>query len=76
MMALCARGGFKLKMSWKNKELDRLEVLSKAGQTCRINTRVLLKVTSGGMPVKVKKHKDGSLEFETLKNTMYLLEVE
>ncbi len=71
---LCARGGFELKMEWKDKDINWLEIHSKAGLTCRVDPGMPVKVTSGGKPVKVKKHKDGSVEFETEKNTKYLLE--
>jgi alpha-L-fucosidase 2 len=33
---VCARGGFELDLAWKDGDLTRLEVLSKAGRPCRI----------------------------------------
>ena len=33
---VCARGGFELSFSWKEGKLTRLEVLSKAGEPCKI----------------------------------------
>ncbi|MCK4750599.1 MAG: glycoside hydrolase family 95 protein, partial [Bacteroidales bacterium] len=33
---VCARGGFELSFSWKDGGLSRLEVLSKAGTTCKL----------------------------------------
>ncbi len=33
---ICARGGFELSFSWKDNELEDLEVLSKAGQICKL----------------------------------------
>lgn len=33
---VCARGGFELSFSWANGKLQRLKVLSKAGQACKL----------------------------------------
>jgi len=33
---VCARGGFELSFSWDNGFLNEVEVLSKAGQACRL----------------------------------------
>lgn len=34
---VCARGGFELTFSWDNGKLQKLQVLSKAGQKCKLN---------------------------------------
>ncbi len=34
---VCARGGFELAFEWQNGKLQKLQVLSKAGQKCRLN---------------------------------------
>lgn len=34
---VCARGGFELTFSWANGKLQKLEVLSKAGQNCKLH---------------------------------------
>ncbi len=34
---VCARGGFELTFDWQNGKLQKLQVLSKAGQKCRLN---------------------------------------
>lgn len=34
---VCARGGFELTFSWTNGKLQKLEVLSKAGQNCKLH---------------------------------------
>lgn len=36
---VCARGGFELTFSWANGKLQKLEVLSKAGQSCKLHYR-------------------------------------
>ncbi len=38
---VCARGGFELAFSWKNGELQELEVLSKAGNPCKLRYKDL-----------------------------------
>lgn len=72
---LCARGGFELALVWKEKKLTRVEILSKSGLPCRITPGGSAKVISEGKTIKVKKHKDGSIEFETAKGSKYLMEV-
>jgi len=47
---VCARGGFELSFDWKNGELQHIEVLSKAGQTCKLrykNRSIDLKTEKG-----------------------------
>jgi alpha-L-fucosidase 2 len=72
---LCARGGFELDMEWNNSHITRVELLSKSGKTCRINAGVPFKVISDGKPVKLRKYKDGSVEFSTLKGSVYFLKI-
>ena len=47
---VCARGGFELSFDWKNGELQNIEVLSKAGETCKLrykNRSIDLKTEKG-----------------------------
>jgi alpha-L-fucosidase 2 len=48
---ICARGGFVFNISWRNGKLDKVEVLSKAGDACRLlyGNRQLLFNTVKGM---------------------------
>ncbi len=69
---LCARGGFELDMVWKDAKVEQLTVLSKAGGVCRIKPGQEMKVTSKGKRVKVKKLKEGGVEFETKAGEEYL----
>ncbi len=39
---VCARGAFELKFSWKAKEVTSVEILSKAGQSCRLHAGNLI----------------------------------
>jgi alpha-L-fucosidase 2 len=70
---LCARGAFELDMEWKDNELTSVEVLSKKGQTCRINPKVKVRVTNNGKRVKTKTHDDGTISFETKPGNKYLI---
>jgi len=47
-------------------------MLSKAGGVCRIDPGREMKVTSKGKRVKVKKLKEGGVEFETKAGEEYL----
>ncbi len=62
---VCARGAFELDMKWENSSITEVEILSKAGLSCRINAGEKHKVTSKGKKVSVKTNKDGSLTFNT-----------
>jgi len=67
------RGGFELNMAWKDKKITTVEILSRAGQPCRINAGNGYKVTREGKEIAVKTDKDGSIEFDTSKGSTYLL---
>ena len=70
---VCARGGFELDFSWKNKALTSLEILSKAGMPCNLKTDKKIKVYSDGQQIKVKKLKNGIVEFKTTKGKTYTI---
>ena len=70
---VCARGAFELSMQWTDGRITRVEVLSKKGQTCRINPKTKVKVASDGKQVVYKTFKDGSIEFETRAGDRYTL---
>ncbi len=70
---LCARGAFELDMEWEDGKLASVEVLSKMGETCRINPKTNVKVTTDGKRVKTRRSKDGTFEFETMAGKRYLL---
>jgi alpha-L-fucosidase 2 len=70
---VCARGGFELDFSWKNKTLTSLEILSKAGMPCSLKTGNRIKVYSDGKPINVKKQKNGIVEFKTIKGKTYTI---
>jgi len=70
---VCARGGFELDFKWKNKAISEVEILSKAGEICRIDNGSNFKVTSNGKKVNSKLNKNGSIEFSTVKGGLYQL---
>ena len=70
---VCARGAFELDMNWKNGNITTVDIISKAGQICRINTGMKVKVKSEGKSVKYKQLPDGSIEFATKKGGKYLV---
>lgn len=70
---VCARGGFELKMRWKDKEITSVEVLSKFGNPCRINAGGKFKVTKDGKMVHIKSNDDASISFETSEGGIYTL---
>ena len=70
---VCARGGFELNMKWKNKTITELDILSKAGAICRIETGVNMTVRSNGKKVNIETLADGSIEFQTTKGSRYKL---
>ena len=71
---VCARGAFELDFSWKNKTITQLNVLSKAGEVCRIEFRPGMKISSNGKKVTFKKLPDGLIEFKTIKGVTYEIE--
>lgn len=68
---VCARGAFELKFSWKAGIVTSVEIKSKAGHPCRVNTGGLTFVTNKGKKVKVTKYPDGSVEFYTAPGESY-----
>jgi len=70
---VCARGGFELDIKWKNKNITEVEILSKAGNSCRIDAKGKFKVRMDGKPVASRIHEDGSLEFKTSQGKIYKL---
>lgn len=70
---LVARGAFELDFTWKNKTLTQLNLLSKAGELCRIELKPGSKISSNGKNIGFKKLPDGIVEFKTEKGAAYLI---
>ncbi|MFC2081002.1 glycoside hydrolase N-terminal domain-containing protein [Bacteroidota bacterium] len=54
---VCARGGFELSFSWSEGQLERIEVLSKAGEKCRLryNQKIVEFETEAGKEYRFDK---------------------
>jgi alpha-L-fucosidase 2 len=72
---LCARGGFELDFAWKNKTVSQLNILSKAGENCRIEFKPGMKISSNGSNVTFKKLPGNKIEFATTKGAVYRVEL-
>lgn len=70
---VCARGGFELDMQWDKGCIESVEVVSRKGQTCRINPKTKVNVTMNNEPVIVEQDKDGSVQFDTTAGSRYLI---
>ena len=71
---VCVRGAFELEYAWKDKQVTQLKILSKAGVTCRIESKPKLKISSNGQKVKFKSLPNGLIEFDTVKGGVYVVE--
>jgi alpha-L-fucosidase 2 len=70
---LCARGGFEVDINWEKGRLSSARIRSKLGGPCRIRREETIRVISPGKEVEVKKVAPGVFEFQTEKNTEYIL---
>ena len=71
---VCARGGFELDLTWSAGKVTEVELLSKAGEMCRINVGRPVKVVSQGKSVEVKELPGGLIEFATARGAVYALQ--
>ena len=67
------RGGFELSMAWKDRQITSVEIISKAGKTCRINAGDGYRVSKDGKEVSAKTNRGGSIEFDKIEGGTYLL---
>jgi len=71
---VCARGAFELDFSWKNKQVVRLQILSKAGEECRLEQRPGMRITSNGKKIGYTLSSNGVVSFKTVKGGVYQVE--
>ncbi len=71
---VCARGGFELNYKWDNNKITKLEILSKAGQVCRIKIGADQKINDVTGNIMFTKLADGIIEFPTEKGKKYFFE--
>ena len=74
MRGICARGGFELDFEWSEGKIDRVEVLSRAGEVCRIRVSAPVKVTRDETTIEVRYLGDDVIEFATKKGETYHLQ--
>ncbi|MDZ4709479.1 MAG: glycoside hydrolase family 95 protein [Saprospiraceae bacterium] len=71
---VCARGGFVMDFEWKNRKITSLNIVSRAGQLCRLEFRSDVRITSSGKPIPFKKLPDGKIEFQTVAGGIYYID--
>ena len=72
-LGVCTRGAFELDIIWENGAINSVDILSKAGELCKISSDGPLKVSTNGEEVKVKNG-DGYVVFNTEAGQRYHLE--
>ena len=70
---VCARGAFELAFQWEESRVTGVNVLSKAGEVCRIRVGRPVTVTASGKPVAVEAMGDGVVSFPTSAGRTYSL---
>jgi alpha-L-fucosidase 2 len=71
---VCARGAFELDYTWQNKQVTQLKITSKAGEMCRLEGKLNIKISSNGKVVAFSQLADGKIEFKTVKGGIYVVE--
>ena len=71
---VCARGAFEVSMTWKDRRIQKVLIVSKAGSLCTVYSKEPLIVTSGGKRIKTKIISGGAIQFDTEINGSYNLE--
>ncbi len=69
-----ARRGFELDYAWKNKIITSLKIKSTAGETCSIEYKPKMKISSNGKNISFKKMPDNTVTFNTSKENIYVIE--
>jgi alpha-L-fucosidase 2 len=69
---VCTTGAFELDMKWQGKKISEVKILSKQGELCRVYSGTKIAVTRDGKQVKTEKLNDGSYQFPTIKNAVYV----
>jgi len=72
-IGVCTRGAFELKMSWRNSEITELELLSRAGEKCRLKNIQNPEIREGRKKVEFITCDDGTIEFETKPGVNYII---
>ncbi len=72
---VCTRGAFELNYKWEDGKITLAEILSNAGEICRIKINSDVKIIENNMNIKFKKLSDGVIEFSTEKGKKYFVEL-
>jgi alpha-L-fucosidase 2 len=72
---LCAHGGFKVDIAWKDGKLAGGAIRSKLGSKCRIRAEVPVKVECDGKVVKATIPEENVVEFETGVGKVYIVSI-
>jgi alpha-L-fucosidase 2 len=75
---IMARGGFQIKLQWKNGKMSQMQILSKAGGLCRLKVAGLTKINvlDSGLTIDIKYDTGGIAQFNTNKNGVYTITAE
>ena len=68
---VCARGAFELSFQWENYKLIHVNILSKAGETCKIKLPATVLIISNGKTITPQIQPGGTISFSTQKGAHY-----
>jgi alpha-L-fucosidase 2 len=69
-----ARRGFELDYTWKNKTITSFKIKSTAGETCSIEYKPTMKISSNSKNISFKKMPNNTVVFNTTKENIYTIE--
>jgi alpha-L-fucosidase 2 len=68
---VCTRGAFELNFTWKNRQISKISVLSKAGEMCKITIPQNAVIFCDGKKINFKKSPNNIAVFKTQKDKIY-----
>ncbi|KAA6310361.1 hypothetical protein EZS27_038322, partial [termite gut metagenome] len=70
---LRARGGFDIDMVWNEGALTKAVIKAHYNKSCRLRTKIPVKVFAAGKEINVKQLEDNFIEFEAKAGVNYLI---